>query len=166
MRVTVGVSVAEVGLLPRFGIAYRLHDGTSLRFGYRVSIQPSVDIEGGINLNAWFPIRLSQDSFPLPSLQGVPQGALSDPSRKHDPWCRRRERVRRYSELGSTAASIVQKQNLSNAYTTGSTSVSSDRSSARIVVDSPTSELMGSISATSSSLTTSTPGSHTNTRIW
>src|SRR5262249_20014966 len=35
--------------LPRFGIAWRLNDRTSLRFGYaRYTIQPSVDYEGGI----------------------------------------------------------------------------------------------------------------------
>src|SRR4030095_16894562 len=106
--------------LPRFGIAYRLNDRTSLRFGYaRYAIQPSVDIEGGINLNDVVPYPgFQQDSFPLPSLQGVPQARLSDPfPNGTNPLVPPAgTRLGRYSELGSTAASIVQKQNLSNSY--------------------------------------------------
>lgn len=110
----------KTGFLPRFGIAYRLNDRTSMRFGYaRYSIQPSVDIEGGINLNDVVPYPgFQQDSFPLPALQGVPQALLSDPFPNNaNPLVPPLgTRLGRYSELGSTAASIIQKQNLTNSY--------------------------------------------------
>jgi len=110
----------KTGFLPRFGIAYRLNDRMSIRFGYaRYSIQPSVDIEGGINLNDVVPYPgFQQDSFPLPALQGVPQARLSDPFPNNaNPLVPPAgTRLGRYSELGSTAASIIQNQNLSNSY--------------------------------------------------
>ncbi len=107
------------GFLPRFGIAYRLSDRMSLRFGYSLySIQPSVDFEGGVNLNDVVPYPgFQQDSFPLPVLQGVPQATLANP------WPANTNplvppvgtSLGRYTELGSTAQSIVWNQNLSNA---------------------------------------------------
>jgi len=106
--------------LPRFGVAWRLTDRMSLRFGYaRYSIPSSVDIEGGINLNDVVPYPgYGQDSFPLPLLEGVPQARFSDPFPKGaNPLVPPAERtLGRYTELGSTAQSIVWNQNLRDAY--------------------------------------------------
>lgn len=45
-------SSAKMAFQPRFGLAWRLSDRMSFRAGYsRYAIMPSVDIEGGINLN-------------------------------------------------------------------------------------------------------------------
>jgi len=106
--------------LPRFGIAYRVSDRMSLRFGYaRYAVSPSVDIEGGINLNDVVPYPgYGQDSFPLPLLQGVPQARFSDPFPNNTnpltpPVAKS---LGRYTELGSTAQSIVWNQNLRTAY--------------------------------------------------
>ncbi len=110
----------KTGFLPRFGVAYRLSDRMSLRFGYaRYSIAPSVDYEGGINLNDVVPYPgYGQDSFPLPLLQGVPQARFSDPFPNNtNPLVPPVGRsLGRYTELGSTAQSIVWNQNLGNAY--------------------------------------------------
>src|SRR5260370_12752092 len=99
---------------------YSLNDRTSLRFGdARCSSQASVDIEGGINLNDVVPYPgFQQESFPLPALRGVPQARPSDPSpNKITAFVGAGgTSLGRYTELGSTAASIIQKQNLSNSY--------------------------------------------------
>ncbi|MEZ5353866.1 MAG: carboxypeptidase regulatory-like domain-containing protein [Bryobacteraceae bacterium] len=102
--------------LPRFGMAYRLNDRTAVRAGYSIySIQPSVDFEGGINLNDNVPYPgFGQDSFPLPLLQGVPQARLSDPfpSNVNPLVAPVAKSLGRYTELGSTAESIVWNQDL------------------------------------------------------
>jgi hypothetical protein len=107
-------------LLPRLGLAYRVNDRTSLRFGYaRYSIPPSVDIEGGINLNDVVPYPgFQQDSFPLPLLQGVPQARLADPFPNNiNPLVPPvGTTLGRYTELGSTAQSLIFNQDLRNAY--------------------------------------------------
>ena len=107
-------------LLPRVGIAYRINDRTSLRIGYaRYAIQPSVDFEGGLNLNDNTPYPgYGQDSFPLPLLEGVPQARLSDPfPNAANPLVPIVEKsLGRYTELGSTGTSIIWNQNLTNAY--------------------------------------------------
>src|SRR5260370_21463087 len=99
---------------------YSLNDRTSLRFGdARCSSQASVDIEGGINLNDVVPYPgFQQESFPLPALRGVPQARPSDPSPNNiNPLVPPAgTSLGRYTELGSTAAAIIQKQNLSNSY--------------------------------------------------
>jgi hypothetical protein len=106
--------------LPRFGIAYRLNDRTSLRFGYaRYAIQPSVDAEGGINLNDVIPYPgYSQDTLVLPTIQGIPGARFSDPFPNNaNPLTPPAEkRLGRYTELGSTVQSIVWNQNLSTSY--------------------------------------------------
>jgi hypothetical protein len=105
--------------MPRFGIAWRLSDKMSFRAGYsRYSIMPSVDFEGGINLNDNPPyIGYQQDTFPLPTLQGVPQARLSNPWPSTNPLTPAVERrLGRYTELGSTAQSIIWNQKLGNAY--------------------------------------------------
>ncbi|MBI2687878.1 MAG: TonB-dependent receptor [Acidobacteria bacterium] len=106
--------------LPRFGIAWRLSDRMSFRAGYaRYSIMPSVDIEGGINLNDVVPYTgYGQDSFPLPTVQGIPGARLSDPwPVSSNPLVPPVERnLGRYTELGSTAQSVIWNQNLGNAY--------------------------------------------------
>lgn len=106
--------------LPRLGIAYRINDRTSLRFGYaRYAIQPSVDFEGGINLNDNLPYPgFQQDSFVLPTLQGVPQARFSNPFPSNNPLVPPFEKsLGRYQELGSpgNVQSIIWNQNLSNA---------------------------------------------------
>lgn len=105
--------------LPRFGIAYRLNDRTSLRFGYaRYAIQPSVDFEGGINLNDNPPYPgFSQDTLVLPTIQGIPGARFSDPFPNNvNPLTPPAgTSLGRYTELGSTVTSIVWNQNLSNA---------------------------------------------------
>jgi hypothetical protein len=106
--------------LPRFGVAYRLSDRSSLRIGYaRYAINPSVDFEGGINLNDVVPYPgYGQDSFTSPTLQGVPGARFSDPfpnaSNPLVPPVGRS--LGRYTELGSVAQSIVWNQNLSTSY--------------------------------------------------
>src|SRR5262249_34548197 len=111
---------SKKGFLPRVGVAYRLSDRSSLRVGYsRYSIQPSVDYEGGINLNDVIPYPgYGQDSFPLPTLQGIPGARLSDPFPKGtNPLIPPvGKSLGRYTELGSTAQSIIWKQNLRTAY--------------------------------------------------
>lgn len=105
--------------MPRFGIAWRLSDKMSFRAGYsRYSIMPSVDIEGGINLNDNPPYTgYQQDSFPLPTVQGVPQARFSNPWANPNPLTPAVERrLGRYTELGSTAQSIIWNQKLGNAY--------------------------------------------------
>src|SRR5262249_6337468 len=90
------------------------------RFGYaRYAIQPSVDYEGGINLNDVIPYPgFGQDSFPLPTLQGIPGARLSDPFPKAtNPLIPPvGKSLRRYTELVSTTQSIIWKQNLSTVY--------------------------------------------------
>jgi hypothetical protein len=58
-----------------------MNDRTSLRFGYaRYAIMPSVDFEGGINLNDVVPYPgFQQDSFPLPTIQGIPAARFANP---------------------------------------------------------------------------------------
>ncbi|MBM3811702.1 MAG: carboxypeptidase regulatory-like domain-containing protein [Acidimicrobiia bacterium] len=106
--------------LPRVGIAYRLSDRSSLRFGYsRYAIPPSVDIEGGINLNDVIPYPgYGQDTFILPTLQGVPSARFSDPfPNNSNPLTPPVEkRLGRYTELGSRVQSIVWNQDLRTAY--------------------------------------------------
>ncbi len=78
-----------------------------------------MDYEGGINLNDVVPYPgYGQDSFPLPLLQGVPQARFSDPFPNNtNPLVPPVGRsLGRYTELGSTAQSIVWNQNLGNAY--------------------------------------------------
>jgi len=105
--------------LPRFGIAWRLSDRMSFRTGYaRYAIMPSVDIEGGINLNDVVPYTgYGQDSFPLPTVQGVPGARLSNPWPAANPLVPPVERsLGRYTELGSIAQSVIWNQNLSTSY--------------------------------------------------
>ena len=106
--------------LPRVGIAYRLSDRSSLRFGYaRYAIQPSVDIEGGINLNDVIPYPgYGQDSQVLPTIQGIPGARFFDPfPNNQNPLTPAVEkRLGRYTELGSAVQSIVWNQNLKVAY--------------------------------------------------
>ena len=107
--------------LPRFGLAYRLNDRTSLRFGYaRYAIQPSVDIEGGgINLNDVIPYPgFSQDTQVLPTLQGIPSARFSDPfpDNQNPLTPPAGTRLGRYTELGSTVQSIIWNQDLSTSY--------------------------------------------------
>lgn len=102
------------------GIAYRLNDRTSLRFGYaRHAIQPSVDFEGGINLNDNLPYPgYQQDSFINPMLQGVPQARFSNPFPASFPVTPPAEQsLGRYQELGSpgNVQSLIWNQNLSNS---------------------------------------------------
>jgi len=107
-------------LLPRVGIAYRLGDRTSVRFGYsRYAIQPSVDFEGGINLNDVVPYPgFSQDTLVLPTIQGVPGARFSDPfpNNANPLTPPAGTRLGRYTELGSTIASVIWNQNLSTSY--------------------------------------------------
>ncbi|MBI3683288.1 MAG: carboxypeptidase regulatory-like domain-containing protein [Acidobacteria bacterium] len=106
--------------MPRLGIAWRLNDRTSLRFGYaRYAIMPSVDFEGGINLNDVVPYPgFGQDSFPLPTVAGVPQARFRDPfPAAANPLVPPvGKSLGRYTELGSTAQSIIWNQNLNTAY--------------------------------------------------
>ncbi|MBM3785695.1 MAG: carboxypeptidase regulatory-like domain-containing protein [Acidobacteria bacterium] len=105
--------------LPRFGIAWRLSDRMSFRAGYaRYAIMPSVDIEGGINLNDVVPYPgFGQDSFPLPTVQGVPAARFSNPWPSNNPLTPPIGRtLGRYTELGSTAQSILWNQDLGNSY--------------------------------------------------
>ncbi|MGH9722168.1 MAG: carboxypeptidase regulatory-like domain-containing protein [Bryobacteraceae bacterium] len=106
--------------LPRVGLAYRLNDRSSVRFGYaRYAIQPTVDIEGGINLNDVIPYPgYGQDTLILPTIQGIPGARFSDPFPNNaNPLTPPAEkRLGRYTELGSAVQSIVWNQNLSNAY--------------------------------------------------
>jgi hypothetical protein len=105
--------------LPRFGLALRLSDRMSFRAGYaRYAIMPSVDFEGGINLNDVVPYPgYGQDSFPLPTVQGIPAARFSNPWPSNNPLVPPVERsLGRYTELGSTATSVVWNQNLGNAY--------------------------------------------------
>ena len=106
--------------LPRFGIAYRLSDRASLRFGYaRYAIEPSVDYEGGINLNDVIPYPgYGQDTLVLPTIQGVPGARFTDPfPRNQNPLTPAVEkRLGRYTELGSAVQSIVWNQDLRTAY--------------------------------------------------
>jgi hypothetical protein len=110
----------KLTLLPRFGVALRINDRTALRFGYsRYVIPPSVNDVGGINLNDVVPYPgFSQDSFPLPVLQGVPQAALRDPFPKgiNDVIVPRGKSLGRYTELGQTGTTIYSYQDLRNAY--------------------------------------------------
>jgi len=71
-----------------------LNDRTSLRFGYaRYAIQPSVDAEGGINLNDVIPYPgYSQDTLVLPTIQGIPGARFSDPFPNNATRSRRRPR--------------------------------------------------------------------------
>ncbi len=106
--------------LPRFGLAYRLNDRTSARFGYsRYAIQPSVDFEGGINLNDVVPYPgFSQDTLVLPTIQGVPAARFSDPfpNNTNPLTPPAGTRLGRYTELGSTVQSIVWNQDLRTSY--------------------------------------------------
>jgi hypothetical protein len=107
--------------LPRLGIAYRLNDRTSLRFGYaRYAIQPSVDIDGGgINLNDVIPYPgFSQDTLVLPTIQGIPSARFSDPfPNSVNPLTPPAgTRLGRYTELGSTVQTIIWNQNLTTSY--------------------------------------------------
>jgi hypothetical protein len=107
--------------LPRFGVAYRLNDRTSLRFGYaRYAIQPSVDIDGGgINLNDVIPYPgFNQDTLVLPTIQGIPSARLSDPfPNSVNPLTPPAgTRLGRYTELGSTVQTIIWNQDLSTSY--------------------------------------------------
>ncbi|MDX2178603.1 MAG: carboxypeptidase regulatory-like domain-containing protein [Bryobacteraceae bacterium] len=106
--------------LPRFGLAYRLNDRTSLRLGYsRYAIQPSVDFEGGINLNDVVPYPgYSQDTLVLPTIQGIPGARFSDPfPANSNPLTPPAEkRLGRYTELGSAVQSIIWNQDLTTAY--------------------------------------------------
>jgi len=106
--------------LPRFGIAYRINDRTSFRAGYsRYAIQPSVDFEGGINLNDVVPYPgYSQDTLVLPTIQGVPGARFSDPFPNNvNPLTPPAEkRLGRYTELGSAVNTIVWNQSLRTAY--------------------------------------------------
>jgi len=108
-------------LLPRVGLAYRLNDRSSLRFGYaRYVIPPSVHIEGGLNLNDTVPYPgYENESFPLPLLQGVPQARFSDPfPRGMNPLNPvPGKRFGRYTNLGSTANQpLFFNQDLKNAF--------------------------------------------------
>jgi len=107
-------------LLPRAGIAYRLNDRAVVRIGYsRYAIPPSVNDNGGINLNDVVPYPgFSQDSFPLPMLEGIPQARLRDPfPRGVNPIIEPpAKRLGRYTELGSIQQSVYSFQNLKNAY--------------------------------------------------
>jgi len=106
--------------LPRLGIAYRLSDRSSLRFGYaRYAISPSVDIEGGINLNDVIPYPgYGQDTNVLPTLQGIPGARFFDPfPNGTNPLTPPAEkRLGRYTELGSRVQSIVWNQDLRTSY--------------------------------------------------
>jgi len=107
-------------LLPRLGIAYRVNDRTSVRFGYaRYVIPPSVHAEGGLNLNDTVPYPgYENESFPLPALEGVPQARFSDPFPRGvnplNPVIGKS--FGRYTNLGTTANSPLFVQNLKNAY--------------------------------------------------
>jgi len=112
-------SNSKLGFQPRFGLAWRLSDRMSFRAGYsRYAIMPSVDIEGGINLNDVVPYPgYQQDSFPLPTVAGVPAARFSNPWPANNPLTPPVERrLGRYTELGSTAQSIIWNQNLGTAY--------------------------------------------------
>jgi hypothetical protein len=112
-------SVSKATFLPRFGLAWRLSDRMSLRAGYaRYAIMPSVDIEGGINLNDVVPYPgYQQDSFPLPTVAGVPAARLSNPWPSNNPLTPPIARsLGRYTELGSTAQSIIFNQALGTAF--------------------------------------------------
>ncbi|MSV29867.1 MAG: hypothetical protein EXQ52_14140 [Bryobacterales bacterium] len=106
--------------LPRFGIAYRLNDRSSLRLGYaRYAIQPSVDFEGGINLNDVIPYPgYGQDTLVLPTIQGIPGARFSDPfPNNQNPLTPPvAKTLGRYTELGSAVQSIVWNQNLRTSY--------------------------------------------------
>jgi len=106
--------------LPRFGIAYRISDRSSLRFGYaRYAISPSVDFEGGINLNDVIPYPgYGQDTNVLPVLQGIPSARFADPfPNNQNPLTPPVEkRLGRYTELGSNVASVVWNQNLNTSF--------------------------------------------------
>lgn len=106
--------------LPRAGLAYRLNDRTSLRVGYaRYAIMPSVDFEGGINLNDVVPYPgFQQDSFPLPTIQGVPGARFQNPFPDNtNPLIPPvGKSLGRYTELGSVVQSIIWGQDLSTAY--------------------------------------------------
>jgi hypothetical protein len=107
-------------LLPRFGLAYRLNDRTSLRFGYaRYVIPPSVHDTGGLNLNDTVPYPgYENESFPLPALEGVPQAFMRDPfpsgGNPLNPVPAKT--YGRYTNLGSTANSPIFFEDLKNAY--------------------------------------------------
>ena len=106
--------------LPRFGLAYRLGDRSSLRFGYaRYAIQPSVDFEGGINLNDVIPYPgYGQDTLVLPTIQGIPSARFSNPfPANQNPLTPAVEkRLGRYTELGSAVQSVIWNQDLSTSY--------------------------------------------------
>jgi hypothetical protein len=106
-------------LLPRVGLAYRLNDRTSIRFGYaRYVIPPSVNNTGGLNLNDTVPYPgYENESFPLPSLEGVPRARLSDPFPSTNPLNPvPGKRYGTYTNLGTTANSPIFYQGLKNAY--------------------------------------------------
>jgi hypothetical protein len=106
--------------LPRFGLAYRIGQNSSVRFGYaRYAIQPSVDFEGGINLNDVIPYPgYGQDTLVLPTVQGIPGARFSNPfPANQNPLTPPVEkRLGRYTELGSSVQTIVWNQDLHNAY--------------------------------------------------
>jgi hypothetical protein len=78
-----------------------------------------------------------QDSFPLPIASGRSPGASfrSIPEWHEPSGAPAGTSLGRYSELGSSAASIVQKQNLSNAYNERFNVSIQRRSSVQIVLD-------------------------------
>src|SRR4030095_16483155 len=107
--------------LPRFGLAYRINDRTSLRFGYaRYAIQPSVDIEGGgINLNDVIPYPgFNQDTLVLPTIEGIPSARFSDPfpSNVNPLTPPAATQLDRYTDPAATVQSIIWKQDLSTSY--------------------------------------------------
>ncbi|MEX2262318.1 MAG: carboxypeptidase regulatory-like domain-containing protein [Bryobacteraceae bacterium] len=106
--------------MPRFGIAYRLNDRSSLRFGYsRYVIPPSVADTGGINLNDTIPYPgYENESFPLQILEGIPQTRFSDPfpAGVNPLNAPTEKRFGRYTNLGTTANSSWFFQDLKNAW--------------------------------------------------
>jgi hypothetical protein len=106
--------------LPRVGIAYRLNDRSSVRFGYaRYAIQPTVDFEGGINLNDVIPYPgYGQDTLVLPTIQGIPGARFADPfpNNANPLTPPAAKTLGRYTELGSAVQSIVWNQNLRTSY--------------------------------------------------
>ncbi|MGH9632659.1 MAG: TonB-dependent receptor domain-containing protein, partial [Bryobacteraceae bacterium] len=115
-----GYHSPRLTLLPRVGLAYRVNDTTSLRFGYaRYAIPPSVNNEGGLNLNDTVPYPgYENESFPLPSLEGIPQARFNDPfpSGVNPLNPVPAKSYGRYTNLGTTANSPLFFQDLKNAY--------------------------------------------------